>query len=141
MFVKWMSWAGAALLSLLGLFWIMDGAKHLLKDAVPLLRDVIGGRVTMEEGDVSRDYDDSSYASLWHRLFTWVLQFFSDDQGRYIKWFSGIHYYVLNGQQFIVSQKRYAALTQTASWCLYYAPHSKRLVNIEPVPGGTNLGG
>ena len=128
-------------MSLLGLFWIMDGTKHLLKDVFPLLRDIIGGRVLMEEGGVSRDYDDNRYPSLWHRLLTWVLQFLSDDQGRYIEWFSGIHYYVLNGQQYVVSQKGYAALTQPSSWRLYYAPHSKRLVNIEPVPGGTNLGG
>ena len=87
----------------------------------------------MEEGVVSRDYDDTSYASLWHRLLTWVFRFFAEEHAKHIAWFSGVHYYVLNGQQYTVSQKGYAALTKESPWRLYYAPHSKRLVNIEPV--------
>jgi hypothetical protein len=121
----------ATLLFPFGLFWIFDGINHMLQDAFPLLRDVIGGRVTMEEGIVSREYDDHSYASLWHRLLTWVFGFFANDDQKQIEWFSGTHYYVLNGQQFIVSQKGYAALTRELSCRLYYAPRSRRLVNIE----------
>jgi hypothetical protein len=93
----------------------------------------------MAEGAVSRGYDDNSYTSLWHRLFTWVFHVFAEDHAKHIMWFSGTHYYVLDGQPFTVSQKGYAALTQESPWRLYYASHSKRLVNIEPVPGNTNL--
>jgi hypothetical protein len=45
---------------------------------------------------------------------------------------------MLDGQRFIVSQKGYAALTEGPSYRLYYVPRSKRLVNIEPVPGKAN---
>ncbi len=136
---NWVSLMVAALLSVLGLFWIFDGIKHIRQQTFPLLHDVIGGRVTMEEGVVSRDYDDNSYASLWHRLFTWVYHFFDSDHDRHINAFSGVHYYVLNGQQFTVSQKGYAALTKESSCRLHYASHSKRLVNIELVPAAQAL--
>jgi len=135
----WVSLIFAMLLALFGLFWIFDGTNHLWQQALPLLRDVVSGEVAMAEGAVSRDYDDNSYASLWHRLFTWVFHFFAADHAKHIMWFSGTHYYVLDGQQFTVSQKGYAALTQESPWRLYYASHSKRLINIEPVPGNTNL--
>ena len=127
------------LLFLFGLFWIWDALKHVQQQTFPLLRDVVGGRVMMEEGVVSRDYDDTHYASLWHRLLTWVFHFFADDHAKHIKWFSGTHYYVLNEQQFVVSQKGYAALAKESPWRLYYAFHSKRLVNIEPVPDNSKL--
>jgi len=136
---NWVSLVIAALLSLFGLTWVIDVTNHLWQDIFPLLRDVTGGWVMMEEGVVSRDYDDNSYASLWHGLFTWVFRFFAEDHAKHIAWFSGVHYYVLNGQRFAVSQKGYAALTKESSWRLYYASHSKRLVNIEPVPGNTDL--
>jgi len=135
----WMSLIFAVLLCLFGMFWILDALKHLWQQALPLLRDVVGGRVMMEEGTVSRDYDDTRYASLWHRLLTWVFHFFADDHAKRIEWFSGIHYYVLNEQQFVVSQKGYAALAKESPWRLFYAPHSKRLVNIEPVPNNSKL--
>jgi hypothetical protein len=64
-----------------------------------------------------------------------VLYFFADKDQKHIEWLSGTHYYVLNGQQFIVSQKGYAALTKEASFRLYYASRSGRLVNIEPISG------
>ena len=124
----------ATLLFHFDLFWTFDGINHILQDAFPLLRDVIGGRVMMEEGIVSREYDDHGYASLWHRLLTWVFDFFANKDQKHIEWFSGTHYYVLNGQQFIVSQKGYAALTQESSYRLYYGSCSRWLVNIEPVP-------
>ncbi len=129
----------AVLLILLGLFWIWDALKHMRQRAFPLLRDVIGGRVMMEEGIVSRDYDDTLYASLWHRLLTWVFHFFADDHAKHIEWFSGVHYYVVNEQQFVVSQKGYAALAKESPWRLFYASHSKRLVNIEPAPNNFTL--
>jgi hypothetical protein len=129
----------AALCALLGLVWIIDAINHARRQIWPLLRDVVGGEVTVEEGTVSRDYDDNSYASLWHNLFTWVLRSFAEDHAKHIWWFSGVHYYVVNGQRFTVSQKGYAALTEELPWRLYYASHSKRLVNIEPVLGNTNL--
>lgn len=136
------NWASLVVVSGLGLFglmWVIDVVNHLWRDIFPLLRDVAGGQVTMEEGAVARDYDDNAYTSLWHRTFTWVFRFFAEDFAKHIWWFSGTHYYVLNGQQFTVSQKGYAALTQESSWRLYYASRSKRLVNIEPVPGKTGL--
>ena len=130
---NWLSLAIAAILFLFGLFWVLYGINHTVKNGLPLLRDVIGGRVTIEEGIVSREYDDHAYPSLWHRLLTWALCFFADKGQKDIEWFSGTHYYVLNGQQFIVSQKGYAALADESSYRLYYASQSKRLVNIEPV--------
>jgi hypothetical protein len=136
---NWVSLLGTVLLSLLGLVWLWEMINHLWRQTLPLLRDVVGGQVRMEEGAVSRDYDDNSYASLWHRLLTWVFRSFAEDHAQHIWWFSGVHYYVLNGQQFTVSQKGYAALTQESPWRLYYASHSKRLVNIEPAPGSTNV--
>jgi hypothetical protein len=136
---NWVSLLGVALLSLLGLVWIFDAINHTRKQTIPLLRDVTGGGVTMEEGIVSRDYDDHSYASLWHNLLTWVLHSFAEEHAKHIEWFSGVHYYVLNGQQFNVSQKGYTALTKESPWRLYYASHSKRLVNIEPAPDNINL--
>ncbi|MCP4540543.1 MAG: hypothetical protein GY832_25685 [Chloroflexi bacterium] len=136
---NWLSLVIAALLFLFGLFWILYGINHTVQNGFPLLRDVIGGQVMMEEGIVSREYDDHAYPSLWHRLLTWVFYFFADKNQKHIEWFSGTHYYVLNGQQFIVSQKGYAALTEESSCRLYYASRSGRLVNIEPVPGDTNL--
>ena len=136
---NWVSLVIAALLSLFGLTWVIDVTNHLWQNIFPLLRDVTGGWVTREEGVLSRDYDDNSHASLWHGLFTWVFRFFAEDHAKHIAWFSGVHYYVLNGQRFTVSQKGYAALTKESSWRLYYASHSKRLVNIEPVPRNTDL--
>ena len=131
--VNWLSLVIAILLFLFGLFWVFYAINHTLQNCVPLLRDVTGGQVTMEEGTVSREYDDRAYPSLWHRLLTWVLYFFADKDQKHIEWFSGTHYYMLNGQQFIVSQKGYAALTQESSLRLYYASRSRRLVNIEPI--------
>jgi hypothetical protein len=133
---NWLSLAIAALIFLFGLFWILYGMNHTVQNGFPLFRDVIGGQVTIEEGIVSREYDDHAYPSLWHRLLTWVLYFFADDAyQKRIEWFSGTHYYVLNGQQFIVSQKGYAALVDELSCRLYYATCSRWLVNIEPVSG------
>jgi hypothetical protein len=136
---NWVSLVIAALLSLFGLTWVIDVTNHLWQNIFPLSRDITGGWVTMEEGVVSRDYDDNSYASLWHGLFTWVFRFFAEDHAKHIAWFSGVHYYVLNGQRFTVSQKGYAALNKESSWRLFYASHSKRLVNIEPVTGNADL--
>jgi hypothetical protein len=132
---NWQSLIIAVILFLFGLFWVLYGINHTVQDGFPLLHDVIRGRVTMEEGNVFREYDDHNYPSLWHRLLTWVFYFFADKNQKHIEWFSGTHYYVLDGQQFIVSQKGYAALTKELSYRLYYASHSRRLVNIEPVSG------
>ncbi len=131
---NWLSLVIAVLLFLLGLFFIFYGINHVWRDGFPLLRDVTSGRVTMAEGNVSREYDDHAYPSLWHRLLTWVFFFFADEFQKHIEWFSGTHYYVLNEQQFIVSQKGYAALTEESSCRLYYASRSRRLVNIELGP-------
>jgi len=32
---------------------------------------------------------------------TWILHSFAEDHARHIKWFSGVHYYILDGQKFI----------------------------------------
>ncbi len=131
----WLSLAIAALLFLFGLFWVLYGINHTVQNGFPLLRDITSGRVMIEEGIVSREYDDHAYPSLWHRLLTWVLYFFADEYQKHIKWFSGTHYYVLNGQRFIVSQKGYAALTDESPYRLYYASQSRRLINIEHISG------
>ena len=136
---NWSSLIFVALFFVFGLFWILDAIKHIVRDTFPLLRDVIGGQVTVEEGVVSRHYDDLRYASLWHRLFTWVFDFFADDHARHIKWFSGMHFYVLNKQEYTVTQKGYAALAKESFCRLYYASRSRRLVNIEPMPGRTSV--
>ena len=57
---NWVSPLIAILSVLVGLILISDGIKHVLQDTIPLLRDVLGGQVMIEEGRVSRDYDDTS---------------------------------------------------------------------------------
>lgn len=118
------------LMFIFGIMWIVDGIKHLMKDGFSLLRDVLDGRVVMAEGSAHKDYDDRHYASMWHRLLNWV---FSSSEHPSVELFKGTHFYVLDGQRFIVSHKGYAALTEGPSYRLYYVPHSRRLVNIELV--------
>jgi hypothetical protein len=134
----WLGLIIAVLSFLLGVIWIVDGVRNLVKDSVSLLRDILSGEVVVAAGPVRREYDSRHYASLWHRLFNSIWFFSVDSRAQYLEAFKGTHFYVLDGQRFIVSQKGYAALTEGPSYRLYYVPHSKRLVNIESVPGEAN---
>jgi hypothetical protein len=44
------------------------------------------------------------------------------------------YHYVLGRQRFMVSGTAYKALAAGVRYRLYYLPHSKRLVSIEPLP-------
>ena len=135
----WLGLIIAVLSFLLGVIWIVDGARNLVKDSFSLLRDILGGEVVMAEGPARKEYDDHHYASLWHRLFNSIWFFSVDQRVQHIEAFKGTHFYALDGQRFIVSQKGYAALAEGPSYRLYYVPRSKRLVNIEAVPGEANI--
>ncbi|MFL7792951.1 MAG: hypothetical protein AB8I69_12480 [Anaerolineae bacterium] len=134
----WLGLIIAVLSFLLGVIWIVDGVRNLFKDSSSLLRDILGGEVVVAEGPARKEYDDHHYASLWHRLFNSIWFFSVDQRVQHIEAFKGTHFYVLDGQRFIVSQKGYVALTEGPSYRLYYVPRSKRLVNIEAVPGEAN---
>jgi hypothetical protein len=134
----WLALIIAVFLFLFGVIWIVDGVRNLIKDSSSLLRDILSGEVVVAEGPVCREYDSRHYASLWHRLFNSIWFFSVDQRAQYLEAFKGTHFYVLDGQRFIVSQKGYAALTEGPSYRLYYVPRSKRLVNIELLPGEAN---
>lgn len=134
----WLALIIVVFLFLFGVIWIIDGVKNLVKDSFSLLRDILGGEVAVAEGPARKEYDGRHYASLWHRLFNSIWFFSVDQRAQYLEAFKGTHFYMLDGQRFIVSQKGYAALTEGPSYRLYYVPRSKRLVNIEPVPGEAN---
>lgn len=135
----WLGLIIAVVSFIFGMIWIVDGVKNLVKDSFSLLRDILGGKVVVAEGPARKEYDDHHYASLWHRLFNSIWFFSVDQRVQHIEAFKGTHFYALDGQRFIVSQKGYAALAEGPSYRLYYVPRSKRLVNIEPVPGGANI--
>jgi hypothetical protein len=131
----WLGLIIAVFSFLFGVIWIVDGVRNLVKDSVSLLRDILSGEVAVAEGPARKEYDGRHYASLWHRLFNSIWFFSVDQRVQHLEAFKGTHFYVLDGQRFIVSQKGYAALTEGLSYRLYYAPRSRRLVNIESVPG------
>jgi len=135
----WLALIIAVFLFLFGVIWIVDGVRNLVKDSFSLLRDILSGEVAVAEGSARKEYDSRHYASLWHRLFNSIWFFSVDSRAQYLEAFKGTHFYVLDGQRFIVSQKGYAALTEGPSYRLYYVPRSKRLVNIEPVSGEANV--
>jgi hypothetical protein len=130
----WLGLIIAVISFLLGVIWIVDGVRNLVKDSFSLLRDILSGEVVVAEGSVRKEYDGRHYASLWHRLFNSIWFFSVDQRVQYLEAFKGTHFYVLGGQRFIVSQKGYTALTEGPPYRLYYAPRSMRLVNIESVP-------
>jgi hypothetical protein len=134
----WLAVIFAVFSLIFGVIWIVDGVRNLIRDSVSLLRDILSGEVAVAEGPARREYDSRHYASLWHRLFNSIWFFSVDRRAQYLEAFKGTHFYVLDGQRFIVSQKGYAALTEGPSYRLYYVPRSKRLVNIETVSGEAN---
>lgn len=70
--------------------------------------DLLGGRVAMVEGFVQREEHSSG-----------------DDGSTY--------YYNVGGEQFMVNGVAYQALVPGERYRLYYLPHSKKLVSIEPL--------
>jgi len=135
---NWEELAIALLLILLGLFWLWDPIRAVFKTGIPLLLDVLGGRVKMEQGAVGKNYDDTVYRSLWHRILDWVFSFFSDGFDKYLEPFCGAHYYLLGEQKFMVSQKGYNALNEGSIYRLYYLTGSRQLINIEPLSNQPN---
>lgn len=77
--------------------------------AALLIADVWNAKVDSVTGLVVRQSKRSSY----HRSF----------------------YYVIDPHRFEVSQGAYNALLEGKSYRIYYVPHSKRLVSIEPING------
>jgi hypothetical protein len=134
----WLALIFAVFSFIFGVIWIVDGIRNLVKDSFSLLRDILSGEVVVAEGPARKEYGGRHYASLWHRLFNSIWFFSVDRRVQHLEAFKGTHFYVLDGQRFIVSQKGYAALTEGPSYRLCYVPRSKRLVNIETVPGEAN---
>jgi hypothetical protein len=96
--------------------------------------DAVDGKLAFEEGPVQKDYDDTHYKNMWYELIDWGFAMFTtQDDGRFLfNMVRGTHYYLANDYQFIVSQKGYNALEDHMPHILYFAPRSKKLINIEP---------
>jgi hypothetical protein len=125
----------ASLFSVLfGVWWIFQGRKTFVRSAWPLVQDVMGENLVIEQGQINKAYDEEHYRSLWHRLLDLVFGFISDDDSSSSSdLFSGAHFYLLKDHQFIVSQDGYNALNEEIEHILYFTPKSKKLLNIEPV--------
>jgi hypothetical protein len=83
-------------LFLVGIWWIYEGGRQLLRSWWPLLIDTIGGKLAIEKGQVKKDYDDDYYRSMWHRLLDWGFGLFTPQSDRRYRFnmFSGTHFRV-----------------------------------------------
>ena len=130
----WLMIIALILAALFGVWWIFVGMKSLLRSSWPLLLDIVGDNLVIEQGQVKKGYDEEHYRSMWHRLLDLVFGFISDSDSSFSsELFSGAHFYLCKDHQFFVSQNGYNALNEEIEHILYFTPESKMLINIEPV--------
>ena len=135
LFAEWLRLLLSILAFGVGLWWLYAGGKQLLHFWSSLLMDAVEGKLAIEEGPVQKDYDDTQYKSMWHELIDWGFVMFSSERdGRFrFNLVRGTHFYLANNHQFNVSQKGYNALDDHKPHILYFAPRSKKLINMEPI--------
>jgi hypothetical protein len=135
LFSEWIMIVVSIITFLLGISWIFQGGKSFRSSFLPLLKDVLGEKLIIKEGQVKKEYDDQHYKSMWHRLLDLVFEFISDSDSQYSSdLFSGTYFYLYEDHQFIVSQKAFNALDERTAHILYFMPRSKKMINIEPAP-------
>jgi hypothetical protein len=134
LYAEWLRLLLSILAVGVGLWWLYASSKQLLGSWSSLLMDAVEGKLAIEEGPVQKDYDDTHYKSMWHELLDWgFVMFTSQDDKRFLfNMVRGTHFYLANDRQFIVSQKGYNALEDHKPHILYFAPRSKKLINMEP---------
>ena len=133
-FTQWNLIFFSLILFVVGVLWIFESGKQLINSWQPLLMDVLGGILLIENGKVSKYYDDTHYKTMWHRLLDWVFSYFSNSSDQYSnRLFTGTYFYLLKEMKFIVSKKGFNTLDEEITHHLYFTPKSKRLINMEPV--------